>query len=340
MNPTSLRYLTVLLFLTLSACSDNPDSAAGSTKAQENAPAISTSASDGAKHSKNEKSQGDVQKGGAVTKSDEVPSGKVDSKFPSQKTNESSKDLSPSQGAVTEASSTGDNYWIGVTLLLGGALLLSLFVMIGLLRWRKVTVGGMMALAPASLMDSLTEHQNRALKSLDKNLSDAHKRIVEGLIVLDEGQQRHQESVKLLDSELTKKDKVIKDLTKVAVNEHRDQYVRTVSKLTTFMESLKQQVRQGKLSAEDAMDFLSDELQESILEVGVQIFSPPSGAEYRTLKAELCEVQNLTELSDKDLTALVVLEVRRKGIFRVEASTGELIIYRKAEIRLGTREES
>lgn len=241
--------------------------------------------------------------------------------------------------AKTTPTANGNDGYLGVlAVFMSGALLLCMFAIAGLLRWRKLTDGGMMAWTPASLMDSLTDHQTKAIHKLDKHLAEAHKRIVDGLIALDDGQQRHQESVKLLDVELTKKDRLLQELTKVTVNEYRDQYVRTVCKLTTFMNALKNQVREGKLTAVDAIDFLSDELEESILESGVQVYEPICGASFRSVKTDLCDVINLDAVQGQNSDELVVTRVSRKAIFRVVAPSGEVIVYRKSEIEIGKRQ--
>jgi hypothetical protein len=152
---------------------------------------------------------------------------------------------------------------------------------------------------------------------------------------LDMGQSKHEQSVRLLDAELTKKDLVISRLSEMVSEEQRDRHVRTLLKLAAFTRSLHRQVSEGRVAISDAMEFLSDELVDSLVEGGVEIYRPRVGQRLSAQRAELCELVHNSAFNDSASEDLVVVEVTKVGVFRTRAHSNELVVYQKAEVELG-----
>ena len=225
-----------------------------------------------------------------------------------------------------------------IALLLFGmllALLLLLVALLLLLKLRRVTRDGMMALTPVSLLDSLAELSKRSQDEGFRRFDDLQQRLFQALMSLDMGQSKHEQSVRLLDAELTKKDLVISRLSEMVSEEQRDRHVRTLLKLAAFTRSLHRQVSEGRVAISDAMEFLSDELVDSLVEGGVEIYRPRVGQRLSAQRAELCELVHNSAFNDSASEDLVVVEVTKVGVFRTRAHSNELVVYQKAEVELG-----
>jgi hypothetical protein len=239
---------------------------------------------------------------------------------------------------ATSAEHQGDGVPLGLAELVAVAvslsLLLCLAAVVGLLRWRRIVSGGMMAVTPVTLLDSLAELQKKPLEAFDSRVGEAHQRIVQGLLSLDDGQQRHQESVKLLDAQLCKKDQLIEMLSKMLESEHRDGYIHKVCKLLSFIAKLRKQVSEGKVSGIEAVDFLREELQELLLESGAKVFSPVIGTKYSGLDKDLVEIVNSMDIRGSDFDSAVVSAVGEPAIYLPQAAGSERLVYRKAVVEL------
>jgi hypothetical protein len=179
-------------------------------------------------------------------------------------------------------------------LALGIALVLSLIALLRnmatILRWRRTVPSGMEAVIPVQLEENLTRAIRDGVGALAAQQVVAIQRMAQLITQLHDAQQQHDLVLTKLRTELDRKDADNKHLRNLVASSERDSHIRRVIKLANFVGNLRLRAAAGTTSASDALQFLSEEVMDTIAEQGVDVFTPQIGSFLGTLDSEHIDV--------------------------------------------------
>lgn len=243
---------------------------------------------------------------------------------------------SPPESANTIISRSQDR----LVLVLAAALFLTLATIAAgawtMLHWRRSVSGGMEAVVPSLLEGNIANSVKQQIDSLRQVQELTHGRIAQ---VLQEVQSEHiqlQESVSLLKAELDRKDADARVIRKLLESSERESFLRKTVKLAGFVDSLDARLKDGSMSAENTLDFLSDEVRDTLTEFGVTSHLPTTGAELPAERAELFEVVGTID-EDSGPEGVPCVQVVDKVLSRAYARNGvggDVTVFQKSRVIL------
>lgn len=206
-----------------------------------------------------------------------------------------------------------------------------LAVIYGLMRWRRVTDSGMMAFVPVDLLKEIGERIKLGAETNIQITDQALVRVHNYFTQIDEGNKKISQSVQILDGELKAKDKVIEQLLEIQRTKNHLSALKKVARLSNDFGHIEKQLIENKITVSDAFSFLRDELLETAIELGAELYEPKRGDSEKTIQSELCDV----ERKDEQILVsgpFVVTEVAHSAIFFSAEKGGPKLVLRKARV--------